>query len=595
MNSLHSQLLSMNYWIMFITFWLFIITSAAIIHSESKSLLENSRNVKTTMRNILGSCYSNYSASNPVFFMGNINELIDEYLFDVPPVSVISMNSLLGFEVDHKDNSSFIFKPNVIVLEGDSPETLQSNLSLLKSTEWWNYRAYYFILGVNQDRCENIGEILTTAWKMNIIRAIYICLNTENIPELFTLNAITNYAVAPWEKIEIAVKGNVYRQLFDANISCQNLHYDKTKVLNGFKITGTIAKISPRNKVKDLNVANQVARNFMKVLNISIIVKRKPPGDLIVQTLLDGTADMILNFGFIYWNPERQFLFPYLWTEVMAAKKSDGYLSTLEKIDNLWSVPIRILGLLIISIFFLVMVYENDDISSATLEVVRLLTYVSVHTTRKNLSFRIFFAMMMIFMVISNGVFQGAISSFLTKPQQAKGVTTVDQLRDLNYSLYTLPGTAERAKEECPDNEVIEVPLEVCPDMLLNKSHGVCVTFREFFYEFYPNSTLTLMKEPLKATYFNHKCRDDWPLHERVNNYFIQIFEAGLIGYWLTEKIRLTMDKYRAKELGLLSPNYTPVQLDALDFAFELLAIGLCLASVIFILEVVVNECKICS
>ncbi|THK33193.1 uncharacterized protein LOC114841545 [Diachasma alloeum] len=500
---------------------------------------------------------------------------------------------MLGFGDDSGKNASFNFKPKIIILEGDSPEQLESDLSSFKETQWWNYMAHYFILGINQNQCENIVAILTTAWKMNIIKSIYICLNTENMPELYTLNPITNYALTPWERIEIPlVKGAIYRQLFDANVSCQNLHYDKTKVLNGFKITGVIAKFSNK-KAKDMNVVNQMALNFKKILNVSIALKLKPPGDLVIQTIADGTADMVLNYGFMYWNPERQFLFPYLWTQVMAVRKFNGYLSTLEKIDNLWSVPIRVLALLIFSIFFLVMVYENRDISSAMLELIRLLTYVSIKTTREKLSFRIFFSMMMMFMVISNGVFQGAISSFLTKPQHAKGVDTVDELRDLNYTLYTIPGTVERAKEECPDNEVIEVPLEVCPELLLKSSRAVCVTFREFFYEFYGNSSLTLMKQPLKSTYFNHKCRDDWPLHQRVNDYFVQTFEAGLINYWLTEKIRLTMQKHRANEMGLLSPNYKPVQLKALDFVFKLLAIGLCLATVVFLLEVLAKECKI--
>lgn len=136
-------------------------------------------------------------------------------VFNMRSVSIISMNDTRVIDDYKGENSLHGFKPNIVILDGDSPEKLHLNLLSLKRTPGWKYTAHFYILGKIQNRCKDFKEILNATREVNIMMSIYICLNSQNIPKLYTLNPITNYAPAHWEPMESSADLNIYRQTFD--------------------------------------------------------------------------------------------------------------------------------------------------------------------------------------------------------------------------------------------------------------------------------------------------------------------------------------------------------------------------------------------
>lgn len=75
----------------------------------------------------------------------------------------------------------------------------QEILLAFKFSKWWNIKTPFIILDELNKKCENAREILETAWKMNIIKSLFICINSNQIPMIYTYNPYTNRAPKPWK------------------------------------------------------------------------------------------------------------------------------------------------------------------------------------------------------------------------------------------------------------------------------------------------------------------------------------------------------------------------------------------------------------
>lgn len=326
----------------------------------------------------------------------------------------------------------------------------------------------------------------------------------------------------------------------------------------------------------------------MTAINATLQVKYKP-ADISFNSLLDnGSIDASGLFMPLKWtNNGHLILFPYYHDEFISIKQAAGLMSTLYKIIHLWSYEVLIISL--IAIVILIMVFfmqNNNDFSTATLETIRLLTYVSILTPFNRQSTRIYLSTMLLFAVINNGVFQGSIFKFLTTQQKLRRNESIYNYIRKNYTVFVPPGTFNFFKEVLgPYSNIVEEDLLTCLDSLKHYQHNICIHIKDYFYGFYTGQDIDIIREKNWAEYFVITFRKNSPLYHRFNEMAMRITESGLFGYWRRQQIQGPVGKYHAKEIALSLPRYQPVALTELDFVFLLLAIGLIVSTIVFIFE----------
>lgn len=79
-------------------------------------------------------------------------------------------------------------------------------LMSFKSSPLWNIMAPFIILDKSNRECMNAPNILKTAWKMNVVKSFFLCVNSKNVSMIYTYNPYTNRAPQPWKNVKTTKK-----------------------------------------------------------------------------------------------------------------------------------------------------------------------------------------------------------------------------------------------------------------------------------------------------------------------------------------------------------------------------------------------------
>ncbi|THK33194.1 uncharacterized protein LOC114841544 [Diachasma alloeum] len=536
--------------------------------------------------------------------VGDFDGRILMSLIESIPIPIVTIDSHSEFIFGDASDGLYVFQPDIIIMAmEDSPKQLGNDLQLLQEMNQWNHMAAHFILEISARFCKDALESLLITWRMHIPQSSYVCLNAEQAIVLYTLNPITNYAPKPWQAITSADRFNssdrwtLYSQLLNPNdIACDSLTFDRMKHLNGYEIKALTA---PKNNVSFIPGKNykqagyKMLEFFGKTVFDTIITRLNATLVLqiddihiIPQYLANQSMDIDIRFTLSFSKTNASYLYPYFQPEVIAITRIKDYLSTFEKIAQLWSRSVLVLSFLTILITFGVMaVYKRQGFSLALLEIIRLLSYASIQNNFQSTAMRIFFSKILIFIVITNGVFQGRLAAFLTKPEEGYSPENSEDLKNLNYTLYGIQQNVKYLRTMFPDNRVVLVTQKDCVEMALASLSAACVGTKAKYLNKYWMKPIHTTREPLFVDYWNHQCRKDWPLKHRVEAVLTQIMESGLLARWAFHSISTVLDKKRAEDVERAATKYRPVELKALDFSFALLAFGLVLATIVLIIE----------
>ncbi|XP_063972391.1 uncharacterized protein LOC135160123 [Diachasmimorpha longicaudata] len=588
-----------------------IIVVPVLANIRKRAEFHNSDVITTAMKSIIQSCYKNDTRSNPMVILGDFDGDILLSLIDSVVIPIIRIDSNPEYIFDDNIDGLYNFQPDfILIIVENSTLQLENDLQLLQEINLWNHMAVYYILEISSSFCKDALESLLMTWRMHIPQSSYICLNSEQAIVLYTLNPITNYAPMPWQAITSADNFNssdhwtLYSQLLNTNdIACDSLTFDRMKHLNGYEIKALTA---PKNNVPFVPGKNykekgykmleffgkEVFNTIITRLNATLVLQIDDI-HIIPQYLANRSMDIDVRFTLSFSKHNASYLYPYFQPEVIAITKIKDYLSTFEKIAQLWSRSVLILSLLTILITFGVLaIYKRQGFSMALLEIIRLLTYASIQNNFQTTAMRIFFSKILIFMVITNGVFQGRLAAFLTKPEEGYSPDNSEDLKKFNYTLYGIQQNVDYLRSLFPDNRVVLVKQKDCVEKALGSLSGACVGTKAKYLNTYWMKPIHITREPVFVNYWNHQCRKDWPLKHRVDAVLTQIMESGLLDRWAFHSISTVLDKKRAEDEERAATKYSPVQLKALDFSFALLALGLVLATIVLIIELSMKKEK---
>ena len=548
---------------------------------------------------------------------GEIHRIIAANLWTGEPHFVIHVD---GSKKNVISNDSlaqkFKHKLQVFVVTADSPTTLRQVLNDIKKSRWWNHMAFYLILGWPslESDCSNAQEILWAAWKMDILNAKFMCLDEMKKILIYTYNPYKSDAPNSWKLVKTyREKNNHPWTLFVRNHrvtsaeACRDLDFDKTSDVGGYKIRFLNRffkdlfniKINKKNGRYSFGgfqgvIFHYLLRYIKATPKMILLPGQHLDGTLITETtdenihkyLTNKTADLEVNHCHLTIIGNASFVFPFVQSGLRIMTQFSGDKSQFSKIRSVFDYY-SWLGFFLVSwttaIFFKYCL--GQSLMPSFLNYCRLICNAALPRLPKKVPCRIYLSGIFMFFLVYQGIFQGKLSSMLTKHIQRPNINTMS---DLAHESHTICGHKDY-HGYFPDQRFHKSFVEMegynCTKYVLNNSLAACIRDETPLIYEASRFHLHLSSDSIVELYSVYGIRDDWPLEQRINTFFKSMAQFGLI-YHLQKKknikplraLQIRKDMYENQTVKFIT-------LQQLTFIFVMLGFGLGLATASFVVE----------
>lgn len=226
---------------------------------------------------------------------------------------------------------------------------------------------------------------------------------------------------------------------------------------------------------------------------------------------------------------------------------------------------------------------------------------ISVHAQPKTDVNRCFFMIWIIFSLHLTICYQTGLVSVLTSPSYEKQISSVEEIftDGLPFGSISSGMRYFDNQQDWRMKRVHEYGIE-CSDPVtcmrkVAKERNYAFAFSKLFIKFVEGRFVTANGEPELYTFKDRivllmvlmPMSRGFPLMQRINDLLIRITEAGFLTFWFSN-----LKETPAIIATGLNSNQLKLSLDNLQGAFFLLAIGMLLASLVFIVEFVLKKQK---
>ena len=446
--------------------------------------------------------------------------------------------------------------------------------------------------------CSNAFQILSTAWKMNLLHAKLICHHESKGPLIYSYNPYTNQAPFPWQLVKTYRMKNKHpwtllvRSYQDSQEICKDLDFDKTNDLGGYETRLTVLPESINKNFSKISIGNVQSINSVLIqyifgaLNssIKIFVNEFPN---IFGSSTSGFADMSINM----WHQQNDFnvsmIYPHYRSGLVSTTQHRGYLSQIGKLRHVLDNSSRY-GVLIV--FFVTFVFFKfflrRSVTTTILTIVRLICNAAVPNLPNNVAARIYLSGLFIFVVTVQGIYQGKLASLLTKQVALPNVDTLEDLENYNYTIYGKKDYTSFFMNPNFSGQIVALDNFNCVKYVLREDSAACIVEWLYSSKVADEYDLHVSSDKLVELYIVFFIREDWPLENRINTVLSRLFEGDIIHRVYMKKAGLTMRKVELNEEEKDNQMFEVITLKELAFAFAILGIGLACSTVIFIVEI---------
>lgn len=496
-------------------------------------------------------------------------------------------------------------KLDIVILSVDSYDNLGIILSELKSPPGWNIEAHYFILNLH---CLNAIDYLKIAWKMNLLSSLFLCYEPEQGITLYTYNPYTNRAPLPWQQVQNSKLQNdqrwtLYNRAYKPEEICENLIFDKMQFLDGYPIkalahatgdspSGESAHNDPHKYIS----SSDILKIIFPTLNSEPIISFEGPmyldnmGHPLTGALADlsnDVYDIALNYQYLRKMNNYELFdhtYPFTNSSLIITTHRTELMTPLEKFHRLYSnwviglsCATALLTLLAIAI------YEKRGFGIASFEILRLTTGNGLMYLSNNWVMRIYIYPVFILFLILGTMFNGKLSSFLTQANYHDNIETIEDLENSNHDIYA----AQTIRNYLGNiNRTIDFHSEdsgTCSNIIKKIRDAACIGRQT--YDFALKHNLHVSKETVIDFYEVYLTRKYWPIKKKIDSILARLMEAGILPrsrYKRVQKWLRTLSKNEQT-----TEEYRSINKKDLSFAFKLLGIGLTLATICFVIEMV--------
>ena len=498
------------------------------------------------------------------------------------------------------------YKLKNFMVTASTTTSLKETLQDVKNSLWWNHMASFLIIDsptpLNHG-CSKAFNILSTAWKMNILHAKFICQHKSKGPLIYSYNPYTNQAPLPWQMKKTYRIQNEHpwtllvRGYRDSQEMCKELDFEKTKDLGGYEIRAGVFSVDIDTHSSKLNHESVVgmygtnARYLFRALNSSSKIVVYEPSYPFSDLIARGVVDIKLE----EWYQQNEFnstmTYPHGVSGLESITQHRGYRSQIGKLLLVLDYSSRYAVFIVFCVTFIFFkFFLRRSVTSAFLHIILLICNTALPNLPNNVARRIYLGCLFIFMVNLQAIYQGQLASLLTKQVALPNVDTVQDLEKFNYTVYTHK-TAVRYFEEANFRGRV-VPLEelYCKQYVLRDKSAACVEDWWYFVDTAATTTLHLSNDMSMNFFLVYLIRDDWPVEERLNILISRLFEANIFENVRLKKPNLLLSKMKNSEQEEYEQKFQVITLQELAFAFSILGVGLVFSAVVFIVEVLTEK-----
>ena len=483
-----------------------------------------------------------------------------------------------------------------------STKSLKQTLQVIKSSLWWNHMASVLIIDSPKPLdhgCSKAFQILSIAWKINLLHAKFFCHHESKGPLIYSYNPYTNQAPLPWQLEKTYRTKNKHpwtllvRRYQESEEICNYLDFDKTKDLGGYEIRGStyptsIDTHSSKHDLKSMIGYNGIfARNLFRALNSTAKILTYEPS-FEISDLVRGVSDIHLNFWYQQNKFNASMTYPHGVSGLICVTQNRGQLSQLGKLLHVLDYPSRLgFGMVFLVTFIFFKFPLRYSVTSAFMTIVRLICNAAIPNLPMNIATRIFLSGLFLVMLTLQAIYQGQLASLLTKPQALPNVETLEDLAKFNYTIYLYKSF--KPYFENHSGRVVSVEDFDCENYVLKDAGAACIKGWNYAFDSAAKFNLHPSKDTLTTWFVIYVIREDWPVEERLNTLISRLFEAHIFELiWKNQpKLSVLKIKYNEKEKAL--QKFQVITLKDLAFAFAILGTALVFSTVIFIVEMIMS------
>ena len=472
----------------------------------------------------------------------------------------------------------------------------------------------YLIINQSNNGCSNASEILRAAWKMNLLHAKFICNNWTNRLLIYSYNPFTSQAPKPWERTTTHRDENGHPwTLFVTAYQktkkiCHELDFDKTNDLGGYAIRTSVRDVEglfhldPKKTGLDSfgEFSGIIGKMIFKAVNatpellisdrtvsLGYITDEKHTHSQLLE-VIEGKSDIILVGRNLFHVLHLPTTSPFVKSGLTIAYRHRYQISQLEKLmkvlDNRTKLGVAI-------VFFATFVFlkflEQQPTMTAFLDIVRLVCNTSLLKLPPYVAPRIYLASVFFLVVTITGIYQGKLASLLTHTKHRPFVNNHGEFVDTDLTIY-----GDVDFEELLSNTTFKgsfANMENCTSFMLSDPFTACISGRSHLLTIAAKNDFYVSDRDIVEFYVVYAIREDWPLQDSFNRIITRLFEANLNFNQLQKErnaLLLFTEFYKAAKEHRM---FKALRLGNLNFAFEFLGIGLGLATVSFVAEVLLK------
>ena len=418
---------------------------------------------------------------------------------------------------------------NFVVTASSIPRLKQTHQDL-KISPWWNHMASFLIIDeTSSQSCCNAFEILSTAWKMNLLHAKVLCHHESKGSLIYSYNPYTNQAPLPWQLVRTYKMKNKHpwtllvRGYYDGQEICKDLDFDKTKDLGGYEIRLSLLSVEydknwSNTNFGSINNPNGILLQYMFLALNSAVKMFVVSSDNIFNLTISGSTDMSID----PWNLQNNFncpmTYPHLSSGLMSATQRRGHLSQIGKLLHVLDNSSRYAVVIVSFVTFVFFkFFLRQSVTSAILNIVRLMCNAAVRNLPNNVAMRIYLSGLFIFSITLQGIYQGKWASLLTKQINLQNMNTLKDLENFNYTIYTQKHFTPFLKTLNFSGRIVSLEGFDCAKYVLEDARAACVRERMSLFTIANKYDLHLSRDYLVNTFVVYFIRKDWPIKKKLN------------------------------------------------------------------------------
>ncbi|XP_033334234.2 uncharacterized protein LOC117225038 [Megalopta genalis] len=573
-----------------------------------------------------------FDVNDALLFAGEYGEFLRRPELEDLPIALIAESGFSAFDLFTLSRHSFaafkqfsflhlFWKLNQFLVVASTQPSLRLLLQRIKDSTWSNSNGHHILIDRRTEArgCVNAYRFLWTAWEYDLVSTIFLCTDPLDGLAIYTYNPYSSKVPDGWENAGLfsGRRGHPWmlfkKKYRDGPKMCEGLWFDKTADLNGYEVRVNAIEFKPHLIVdpdkpgldRFTGDNSEIVKIVFDKLNATLNVDLHngtayelggvgSHGNMVgmLADVANGVVDMGMNVRSLHATWKIWHTYPHGEDGLCVITQRSGEIAEYIKILSFMSPPV-IAANFVVFLIALLALAKYQGVQSAGLNIIRLVTYVSIRRMPQCFAYRIFFSNLFLLILIINALLQSHWASLVTVPVSRPNIRTAEDLKASNYRIYGSKYFTEYLYDPVLRSRFHGVDYDQeCKQHVLRSRKSACLDDCHHVY-------LRSMEEnlhPSRRIQQNvqvYATRENWPLFNRVSDLIRGTVEAGLVKMWRKTNTRKLFLKWKRKRLND-KRQFRTLKLKHITFSFSILAIGYSIAAAVFVAEIVIGRYRSC-